>query len=45
MVVAGGRPMTAAACVSVDCPVLFERHGAQKDLGDSLDLCRAIGLF
>jgi hypothetical protein len=41
-IVAGGRPMSAAACVSLDCPVLYERYSAQRDLGGVLDLLKKV---
>ena len=34
--------MSAAACVSLDCPVLYERYSAQRDLGGVLDLLKKV---
>jgi hypothetical protein len=39
------RPTTAAACVSLDCPVLFKRMHVQEDLRGALDLADALCLL
>ena len=39
------RPLTAAACSSVDCPVLFKRASAAEDLAAALDLAYALKLL
>jgi hypothetical protein len=37
--------MTAMACGSLDCPVLYKRARAREDLAHALDVAHALGLL
>ena len=37
------RPFTAAACSSLDCPVLFKRAHSREELVHALDLAAILG--
>lgn len=38
------RPMTAAACDSLDCPLLYKRANLREQLASALDLAHDLGL-